>query len=103
MNSRFKGIFETAKEAEIKPTEKKSSVAKSRPEKKTATQSPLVSSQPTRKKGSGKSSNPDYAQALAYVKKDTLRKVKENLFYNPTQDFSDLVETLLTDWLKKQK
>ncbi len=103
MSSRFKGIFDTAKETETKTIEKAIPSAKTKSEKKTATPSPIIPDKVTRKKGTGKSSNPEYTQALAYVKKDTLNKVRGFLFYDPSQDFSDLVEMLLSDWIKKQK
>jgi hypothetical protein len=104
MSSRFKGIFDTAKETENKPEEKFQPITKTEKIQKKIDIIPvIVPNQLTRKKGTGKSSNPDYTQALAYVRKDTLQNVREKLFYDPSQDFSDLVETLLFDWIKKQK
>lgn len=102
MSSRFKNIFDTAKETEI-TTPKKSNEKIKREVKEEKVLPTALPTPPLRKKGNGKSSNPDYIQALAYLKKDTLRQVKEKLFYNPSQDFSDLVENLLSEWLKKQK
>lgn len=103
MSSRFKGIFDTAKETENKKAEKPKSISKPTNAKKEVAISPILSGRPNRKKGNGKSSNPNYTQALAYVRKETLQEVKEKLFYNPSQDFSDLIESLLSDWVKKQK
>ncbi len=55
------------------------------------------------KRTSGKSSNPDYTQALAYVKKMTLKNVKRELLDEPDIDFSELVERLLNEWLKSKR
>jgi hypothetical protein len=106
MSSRFKGIFDTAKETENKVVEKNQTNAipkNEKVERKLATNSRPVPIVQTRKKGTGKSSNPNYTQALAYVRKDTLQNVREKLFFDPSQDFSDLIENLLNDWIKKQK
>lgn len=50
----------------------------------------------------GKSSNPDYKQVLTYLKKDTHRLAKIALL-NETEnrDLSDLVESLVYEWLEK--
>ncbi len=51
--------------------------------------------------GKGKSSNPDYEQVTAYIKRDTHRRVKIAMLQNDTDgDFSDLVQRLLDDYLK---
>ena len=46
----------------------------------------------------GKRSNPDYEQVTAYIRRDTHRSVKRALL-DKEQDFSDLVESLLVQWL----
>jgi hypothetical protein len=99
MSSRFKGIFDTAKETEVETTEKPVRKIKPKVIKQSST-IVTIAEKRTRKKGSGKSSNPEYTQALAYVRKNTLDKVKEKLFFDPTQDFSDLTEALLVQWLE---
>ena len=73
--SKFKDIFNAAKGQEEKTTSKKG-----RPK--------------------GKRSNPDYEQVSAYIKKETYRKVKIALLeQGKEQDFSELVEGLLNEWL----
>lgn len=50
----------------------------------------------------GKSSNADYTQVLTYIRRDTHRQIKKVLIDDPDErDLSDLVEELLSDWLKK--
>ncbi len=46
-----------------------------------------------------KRDDPDYKQALAYVRRDTHKKVMAALL-TQERKFSDLVEELLTKWLK---
>lgn len=56
----------------------------------------------TKKRIAGKSSNAAYAQVLTYIKRDTHREVKKALLDDKNdRDLSELVEELLTDWLKK--
>lgn len=45
-----------------------------------------------------KRDDPDYKQALAYVRRDTHRRVMMRLA-GEEREFSDLVETLLAEWL----
>jgi len=50
----------------------------------------------------GKSSNTDFTQVLTYIRRDTHRQIKKVLIDDPDErDLSDLVEELLSDWLKK--
>jgi hypothetical protein len=42
--------------------------------------------------------DPEYKQALAYVRRDTHRRVMMRLA-GEEREFSDLVETLLAEWL----
>lgn len=52
----------------------------------------------------GKSRHPDYTQALAYIKKDTHRTIKKMLIDDPIKrNLSDLIEELLTNWIKSTK
>ncbi len=46
-----------------------------------------------------KRDDPDYKQALAYVRRDTHKQVMGVLLAQE-REFSDLVEELLTKWLK---
>lgn len=47
----------------------------------------------------GKRSDPDYTQVTAYLKKNTHEDVMRKIYKR--QEFSELLEELLTDWLKK--
>jgi hypothetical protein len=48
-----------------------------------------------------KHSDPDYKQMSVYVHQDVRNKVKARLF-EQGGEFSELVESLLRDWLKKR-
>lgn len=51
----------------------------------------------------GKRSDPGFEQVTAYIRKDTYLQTKIALLQEGnTRDFSDLVETLLQQWLRKQ-
>ena len=50
----------------------------------------------------GKSSNTDFTQVLTYIRRDTHRQIKKVLIDDiEERDLSDLVEELLSDWLRK--
>lgn len=50
----------------------------------------------------GKSRNTDYTQVLTYIRRDTHRRIKKVLIDDTEErDLSDLVEELLSNWLKK--
>ena len=100
-SSRFKGIFETTKETE-QPEAKTQITVKGRTPKQSPTPPPTIAPV-SQKRVKGKSSNPDFTQALAYVKKSTYKETKKALLDEPTQDFSDLVENLLNQWLRDRK
>jgi hypothetical protein len=74
--------------------------------------SPATSEKATRRKAAAlpkkkagrpraKHSDPDYKQMSVYVHKDVRNKVKARLF-EQEGEFSELVESLLRDWLKKR-
>lgn len=49
----------------------------------------------------GKRSNADFRQVSAWVRRDTYTRVKARLFNKEHErEFSDLVQTLLEDWLR---
>jgi hypothetical protein len=63
------------------------------------------SAQPAAKMGrpKGKRSNPDYTQVTSYIRQDTYRKVRMILLQNGDgQEFSELVEDLLCEFLDTQ-
>ena len=49
----------------------------------------------------GKRSDPDYTQITAYVRKETHENVMREIYKR--QEFSELVEELLSEWMKKRK
>lgn len=52
----------------------------------------------------GKRKDPDYDQVTAYVRKETHRRAKIALLEQPDkQEFSELVEQLLTQWLEQRQ
>lgn len=104
--SQFDSLFKTNAEPKTKlKTEAK-------PKDKPARKKPVASPSPaaivspsetakTEKRATGKSSNPDYAQVLTYIKRDTHRAVKKALLDDAAnRDLSDLVEELLSRWVK---
>lgn len=51
----------------------------------------------------GKRSNPEYEQVTAYIRRDTYKAVKIALLErNTSNDFSQLVEELLSSWVKSR-
>ena len=61
-------------------------------------------SAPKRGRPKGKRSDPNYEQVTAYIKKETYRQIKIALLQQEdVQDFSELVEKLLAEFLSTQK
>jgi hypothetical protein len=55
---------------------------------------------PIASKTKGKSSDPTYTKALAYIKEDTYKKVRTKLINSKDKkDYSDLTQELLEKWL----
>lgn len=52
-----------------------------------------------RSRARGKRSNPDYEQVGCYLPKTLYRDVKRKLIDDPDRDFSDLIASLLEEWL----
>jgi hypothetical protein len=66
------------------------------------TQPEIISAQKNGKlKTPGKRSDPSYTQITAYIKKDTHENVMREIYKR--QEFSELIEELLTDWMKAKK
>ncbi len=62
----------------------------------------VSSNTPKKRKSSGKRTDPNFKQVGAYIRKDTYLQIQRLLLERPDQDFSDLVEELLTDYLNNQ-
>ena len=84
--SKFDGIL-TAKSNDDSKTKAKISEA--------AVKSP----EPKKPKRIGKRSHPDFTQITAYIRKNTHEAVMRKIYKR--QELSELLEELLTDWLKK--
>lgn len=92
MASKFKAIFDQAKGREVEP-----------PAEETPPPSPAPVPAKKRGRPSGKRSDGDYVQVTAYIHKDTHRDVKITLLKSgDDKDFSELVDSLLADWLKSR-
>ena len=67
--------------------------------RKATTKAPAPTSADTPKRGTlAKRNDPEYRQALAYVRAETMKSVKSRLA-EEEREFSDLVEELLSKWL----
>lgn len=92
-------------------TAKKTAAAPAAKELKTVQTKPAATKPKTNGKAAdapapmrGKRSHPDYTQAPAFVRKDTYKAVKIALLNDERGlDYSDLVEELLTAWLKGKR
>ena len=99
--SKFKNILDAANKPRdsVEVDESVKEVKKSPP--------PIVESKPEpikRGRPKGKRSNPDFEQVTAYVRSKTYRQTKIALLQqSELEDFSELVEKLLTEWLSTQK
>ena len=92
MSSKFKGILDQAKDRRPEPVEEAPPPPSPAP---TVAPSPKKRGRP-----SGKRSDTDYIQVTAYIQKDRHRGVKIALLKSgDEQDFSELVDELLGQWL----
>lgn len=92
--SKFKELFEEAKQSPTPKTKTKRTASK-----KTAAAKSLRQSSRT----TGRRSDPSYTGVFAYIPKELNEDIKERLFRRKDLDFSGLVEELLSIWLAKQK
>jgi sRNA-binding protein len=113
---KFKGLLEiTGEKTKTATTTKKSdngaarrqSTNNSMPAAKaqtsqSAAEQPEVEIRPRTGRPAGKRSSSDYKQVTAYIDLATYKKVKVRLFeQDEKQEFSELVDKLLKDWLLK--
>jgi|SRR5882724_3168708 len=103
--SKYKGLIEDIKEKQagaMPPA--KTAANPSPPLPPPASESrkqPTDKRKPGRPKG-GKSSNPEFVQATAYVEEAVLIAVKKALLDERGADFSSLVNDLLKKWVKSR-
>jgi hypothetical protein len=110
--SKFKDILKAAKEREGDNIEISSTQALGAVEVEETAPEPIrpepqsdssETQPPKRGRPKGKRSDPDYEQVTAYIKKETYRQSKIALLQQgEVQDFSLLVEQLLSEWLSTQ-
>ena len=105
---RFKGLIHDTDRGEPKQPRKAKPAAAEPPPAKPATAEPAPTAAKSRGRpkgsGKGKRSSRDFMQAGAYVRRATHRDVMIELMRDgKKQDFSDLVESLLEEWLKGRK
>lgn len=86
--SKFDGLLS------VKPKQGTNKSAKTAPEVVSAPKNGKI-------KSPGKRSDPNYTQITAYIRKDTHENVMRKIYKR--QEFSELIEELLTDWMKKAK
>ena len=94
--SKFKDILKAAQDRDKeKPAEKPAAKPEVKPSSATF---PKKQGRPR-----GKRSDPDYEQVTAYIKKKTYKQTKIALLeLEEVEDFSGLVEKLLSEWLSTQ-
>lgn len=95
MSSRFKELFDEAKQEQL-PIKKNVKKTIQKKPNSTAPESKPV-------KAKGKRSNPIYTGAFAYIPIELHDDVKIKLLRKKDLDFSELIEQLLTQWLREQK
>jgi hypothetical protein len=94
--SKFQSILDVANTRQPATRKKKAS---SKQAQTAVTVVPALA--PRRGRPAGKRSDPDYEQVTAYIKKETHKDVKIGLLQEGQgREFSELVEDLLSGWLK---
>jgi hypothetical protein len=102
--SKYKGLLEDIKEKQTGVAAKEETAAPppALPPRTSEPRKPAVEKRrPGRPKG-GKSSNPEFVQATAYIEETVLIAVKKALLDDRDTDFSSLVNELLKKWVKSR-
>lgn len=103
--SKYKGLIEDIKEKQaggMPPSETAPTPSPALPPHPSeSTKQSIDKRKPGRPKG-GKSSNPEFVQATAYVEEAVLIAVKKALLDDRDTDFSSLVNELLKKWVKSR-
>ena len=101
MTSKFDGILKSARgEGELLEQPEMPSGGRKRARKLRKVEDPAPA---PRGRPRAKHSDPTFQQVTAYVRRDTYRAVKIALLQQGEQEFSELVEILLADWLRPNK
>jgi hypothetical protein len=103
--SKYKGLIEDIKEKQAGAAPPAETVPNPSPAllppASESRKQPTDKRKPGRPKG-GKSSNPEFVQATAYVEETVLIAVKKALLDERGADFSSLVNDLLKKWVKSR-
>jgi len=107
LSSKFAGVIAAKRESDNEQ-EKPQKVARAPIVRERAPKArippPAATEAPKRGRPNAKRSNPDFVQTTAYIRRDTHRDVKIALLHEGQGgEYSELVEELLSDWLKSRK
>lgn len=102
--SKFRGVLDAARgreQEEEKDAPAITAGARKGPRKKTSASPPATAIKRGRGRPTGKRSDPDFEQVTSYIRKQTYADVKIELIKEgQKREFSELVEELLSKWLK---
>lgn len=98
-NNRFSSILKTAHEHIDPPSEETTAVATAQPPA-TKRQAPRMS-KPIGRPLTGKRSNPDYEPTTVILRRETKNAATKILVGNKEKDLSDILESLLAGWVRK--
>ncbi|MBE9052789.1 hypothetical protein IQ243_20645 [Nostocales cyanobacterium LEGE 11386] len=107
--SKFKGLLDAVKGGEPEPEQPSPELETQKPEARQSQQlQPKTvtepQTEPKRGRPKGKRSDSNYEQVTAYIRKDTHTAVKIELLKESQngqkQEFSELIQELLDEWLK---
>jgi hypothetical protein len=99
-NNRFSSILKTAHEHIDQPAEETAAVATAQPATATKRQAPRMS-RPIGGPLTGKRSNPDYEPTTVILRRETKNAAAKILVGNKEKDLSDILESLLAGWVRK--
>ncbi|MEL6786467.1 MAG: hypothetical protein AAFO76_03455 [Cyanobacteria bacterium J06607_15] len=95
---------DSSSEQEVKPNAAKASKSKTKTKKSAYTNITEVSPPQKAQRKVGKRSDPEFTQAPAFIRKTTHQQVKVKLIMDSEfNDYSELVEALLVQWLEQSK
>jgi uncharacterized Rmd1/YagE family protein len=105
MKNRFAGLKEVntlQKRGTITKTTKTEQKAGKAQETLNQTSISNIIETPRRGRPNGKRSNENFRQVTAYINKEAYKRTQQILRDREQQDFSELVDELLANWLRKQ-
>lgn len=100
--SKFRGVLDAARGREQEEGDAPTAAARKGTRKK-PTSSPPSAIKRGRGRPTGKRSDPDFEQVTSYIRRQTYANVKIELIREgQRREFSELVEELLSKWLKSR-